>query len=351
MESDYLCKRLTVVRHGFIVLYGFDESAGMFDQFRNDAVYNTRAVVQRTGVPADTIRAWERRYGVPSPQRTPGNQRLYSDRDIAVVSWLRDQTREGLTISQAVNLLKSENQRLSSVAFLHSISSHSGGDFDHPDAYSRYSSALVDALSRFDGLSADKVVEEAIAMLPVEEVCLQVMAPALRQIGDLWHQGQLGIASEHFASGFVHRKLSALFNASQPERGRGPVLAACVEGEQHEIGLLLTSVFLARGGYHVVYLGANVPVSDLVQATNNVRPRAVLLSASTVERIAELNDTVSHLRREFNSTTVGGRLMFIGYGGRVFVDSPELRDSIEADFLGASARETLASVDQMMDGS
>ncbi len=323
----------------------------MFDQFRNDAVYNTRAVVQRTGVPADTIRAWERRYGVPEPQRTPGNQRLYSERDIAIVTWLRDQTREGLTISQAVNLLKSETRRLSSRGHQSAGPTSPVGDADQPDAYSGYSSALVDALTRFDGLAADMVVEEAIALLPVEEVCLRVMAPALRQIGDLWHQGELGIASEHFASGFVHRKLSALFNASQPERGRGPVLAACIEGEQHEIGLLLTSVFLARGGYRVVYLGANVPVSDLVQATHNVRPRAVLLSASTVERIPALIDAVSRLRHEFNGNSPGSRTIAIGYGGRIFADNPGLRDSIEAVFLGPSARETLASVDQMMNGS
>ncbi len=83
----------------------------MFEQFRSDAVYNTRAVVQRTGVPADTIRAWERRYGVPAPQRSAGNQRLYTEQHIATVAWLRDRTREGLTISQAVSLLRNEQQR------------------------------------------------------------------------------------------------------------------------------------------------------------------------------------------------------------------------------------------------
>ncbi|HLL49709.1 MAG TPA: MerR family transcriptional regulator, partial [Thermomicrobiales bacterium] len=72
----------------------------LFSRLATRPVYNTRAVVLRTGVPADTFRAWERRYGIPSPVRTDGNQRLYSDRDVALIAWLRDQTRTGVTISQ-----------------------------------------------------------------------------------------------------------------------------------------------------------------------------------------------------------------------------------------------------------
>jgi DNA-binding transcriptional MerR regulator len=67
----------------------------LFSRLATRPVYNTRAVVLRTGVPADTFRAWERRYGIPSPVRTDGNQRLYSDRDVALIAWLRDQTRTG----------------------------------------------------------------------------------------------------------------------------------------------------------------------------------------------------------------------------------------------------------------
>ena len=75
--------------------------------FSTQPVFNTKAVARETGVPADTFRAWERRYGVPHPQRTDGGHRLYSDRDIAIIRWLRDRTVEGMNISQAVQLLQS----------------------------------------------------------------------------------------------------------------------------------------------------------------------------------------------------------------------------------------------------
>src|SRR6476661_3974138 len=82
----------------------------MFERLSAEPIYNTRAVVRRTGVPADTFRAWERRYGVPSPQRTAGGHRLYSDRDIAIIRWLRDRTAEGINISHAVQLLQNERR-------------------------------------------------------------------------------------------------------------------------------------------------------------------------------------------------------------------------------------------------
>src|ERR1043165_8872226 len=68
-------------------------------------VFNTKAVARETGVPADTFRAWERRYGMPRPQRTTGGHRLYSERDIAIIRWLRDRTEQGVNISHAVLLL------------------------------------------------------------------------------------------------------------------------------------------------------------------------------------------------------------------------------------------------------
>src|SRR3954471_8088044 len=74
-------------------------------QLSTAPVFNTKAVARETGVPADTFRAWERRYGVPQPQRTAGGHRLYSDRDIAIIRWLRERTDEGVNISHAVLLL------------------------------------------------------------------------------------------------------------------------------------------------------------------------------------------------------------------------------------------------------
>src|SRR3712207_3606306 len=106
------------------------------ESYSSEPRYNTKVVVRETGVPADTFRAWERRYGVPMPHRTPAGQRLYSDRDIAIVHWLRDRTAEGMTISQAVHLLES---------------GHAAAESDaQPVAWDRLEQQLVEALLRLD---------------------------------------------------------------------------------------------------------------------------------------------------------------------------------------------------------
>src|SRR4030042_2381409 len=72
----------------------------------NNPVYNLRVVLKETGLKADVLRAWERRYDLPHPQRTAGRQRLYSDYDIATIKWLKTKQAEGLSISRAVQLWK-----------------------------------------------------------------------------------------------------------------------------------------------------------------------------------------------------------------------------------------------------
>src|SRR5215207_1482761 len=114
-------------------------------------IFNTKAVVRETGVPADTFRAWERRYGVPHPQRTHGGHRLYSERDIAIIRWLRERTEEGMNISHAVMLLTN----LPDAPAL-ALMPEEGVRALH-----RLAEELAQALSDFDAQQAERVVGEA----------------------------------------------------------------------------------------------------------------------------------------------------------------------------------------------
>ena len=333
-----------------------------FDRLKIDPVYNTRAVVQRTGVPADTFRAWERRYGLPMPRRTEGNQRLYSERDVAIIGWLRDQTRDGLTISQAVALFRSEEVQAPSVRTRPIVLSASDSFPRDPDQQNglpsdrlaHYREEVIDALVAFDAARADRAVEEALALLPLEDVCLNVLQATLVEIGERWFRGEVSISSEHYSSHFVMRKIGTLFNLSRPEVGRGPLLAACAEGELHEVGLLLTCLFLSRRGYRIVYLGANLPIDEILETVNRTNPVLVLLSAST-HLGAEHLIRASHLLSE--KTTAASPALashhalqrpLLGYGGRVFLVDPDLRGQVEGVFLGQDADEAVATVDRML---
>jgi MerR family transcriptional regulator, light-induced transcriptional regulator len=320
---------------------------GLFSRLATRPVYNTQAVVQRTGVPADTFRAWERRYGLPNPARTDGNQRRYSDRDVAMIAWLRDQTRSGLTISQAVELFRSREDRDDDLVeeFPSPDAERSAQVLDEHTGLSRYTRELVEALVAYDSRTASHVLEEALAIVPVEDVCLDVLQPALYEIGARWQRGEILISGEHFATSFAIRKLGSLFNLSRPEHGRGPVVASCLEGELHEVGLLMTCLFLSRRGFRVIYLGPNLPVSDLIETVLDIRPPLVLLSASTPDGALDVGRASHDIKQAVALADSNAKPPEIGYGGKVFLDMPFLRDGVDGVFCGRNAEEAVAVID------
>lgn len=279
-------------------------------------VFNTKAVTHETGVPADTFRAWERRYGIPRPQRTAGGHRLYSERDIAIIRWLRDRTDEGMNISQAVMLL--ENTLVPPAPERESR------------AVTRLADELVSALTSFDAQQAERLVSEAFALYPFEEVLLQLIQPAMVEIGERWHRGEINVAAEHFATHFVRRKLSGLLNMFDTNGLRSTIIVGCAPDELHDLGALLVALFLTRHGWHVVYLGPQVPLADLLETVRMVRPDLVCLSASTSKTAAQLLEVARALAEAFP-------LVSFGYGGSVFNANPDLCATIPGVFLGQDA--------------
>lgn len=237
------------------------------DNYSIDPRYNTKVVVRETGVPADTFRAWERRYHVPVPYRTATGQRLYSERDIALVRWLRERTEEGLTISQAVRLLEqgSEDEHASS----------------RPAAWSTLKQQLVETLLRLDAPGAEGILGQAFALYSVDEVCLRLIAPALVTIGEGWHAGTISVGQEHFATQLLRRKLQQLFAVYDVVSGHTTIVAACAPGEYHDVGLLILALLLVRRGFCVIYLGADTPLEGLLPVVMQVEPALVALSAMT----------------------------------------------------------------------
>ena len=326
----------------------------MFDRLNAEPVYNTRAVAQRTGVPADTFRAWERRYGVPSPTRTHGNHRLYSEQDVATVTWLRDRTHEGVTISRAVELFRQQRhqERRRLAVSERDLPSLNGMPLDQQRVtLSSFVPMVSEALATFNAGEAERVVEEALAVAGVEAVCQEVLQPVLHDIGERWARGEVGISAEHYASHFVLRKVGTLFNLSRPEEGRGPLVAACLEGEMHEVGLLLTSLFLSRRGYSVVYLGSNLPLDDLLETVRRVDPAMVLMSTSTDLGARRLAKASRILARAEQCTRRGVHRLHIGFGGGIYVTHPDLRDDVAGIYLGSSAAASVDAVNRALSGS
>jgi methanogenic corrinoid protein MtbC1 len=291
-------------------------------QLSTSPVFNTKAVARDTGVPADTFRAWERRYGVPRPQRSTGGHRLYSARDIAIIRWLRERTEEGVNISHAVMLLTN------------TLDAPPAAPADSAEA--RAIGLLIDemvrALTSFETQQADRTLSEAFSIYPFEHVLLELIQPAMVEIGERWHRGEINVAVEHFATQFVRGKLASLLRIFEGASHRATIVVGCAPSELHDLGALFAALFLARRGWHVIYLGPQVPLLDLLETVRLVRPGLVCLSASTMETALELLAVARGILEAFPG-------IHVGYGGRVFNLNPDLRRSMPGIFLGHDARE------------
>ncbi|NJN15135.1 MAG: MerR family transcriptional regulator [Oscillochloris sp.] len=304
--------------------------SNFLSQFSEKPRYNTKAVAQETGVPADTFRAWERRYGVPRPQRTEGGHRLYSERDIATIRWLRDRTAEGLTISQAIALMSDGSE--SNLSWL------STAVDTEPHTWERLNSRLYAALTDFDSTRAEQILGEAFALYPLEEVFLKLVQPVMTDIGEQWHNGKITVTAEHFATQFVRRKLSGLFNTYNITDGRGLVLVGCAPSEQHDLGALMLAVFLVRHGWQVIYLGPEVPQRDLIETVRQLQPDIVCMSASTTETATQLLEVGRAIHSLPPPTPQ------FGYGGRAFNLNAVLTNKMPGQFLGKDAQEALDAI-------
>lgn len=248
---------------------------------------NIAALTQRTGVPPDTIRKWEQRYGVLRPERTPGGQRRYSTRDVARVQWLKERLNEGYRIGEAAALL---------------------GDCETvARTAEELQDGIVAATAASDAAALRLLVDQSLTLTSLHESFVDVLAPALNRVGEQWARGEINVAQEHLVSSTVR---AALLSLLSDQRGdvRGTAVLACAPGERHEIGLLMLAVLLRSDGWQVAYLGADTPYADAVRLADDLGARALCFSAASSESAAALHDALAQsLPRESPFICVGGR--------------------------------------------
>ncbi len=297
--------------------------------------FNLKAVLQETGLAADTLRAWERRYGLPMPDRTPGGHRLYSQRDIAIIKWLMARQREGLSISHAVDLWNELTE-----SGQDPLPESVNGTFSIPSAnLDSIRQVWLQACLNFNENGAEQVLNQAFALHPTETVCIEVLQRGLNEIGEMWYRAEASVQQEHFTSALAQRRLDALITAApSPTRPQRSVIG-CPAGEQHTFTPLLLSLLLRRRGLKVVYLGANVPIQRFNETILSVRPNLVILSVQQLQSANGLRETAGYL----NAT--GAR---VAYGGRIFNLLPALRERIPAHFLGESIAEAMQSTETLL---
>jgi DNA-binding transcriptional MerR regulator len=233
-----------------------------------NAVYPIKAVARLTGLTADTIRAWERRYAAIAPQRTEGGHRLYSSADVARLSLLQRALVAGQSIGRVAHLSDEALRALAAQEEPNSPLDPAGAD------------RILAAIVAFDHAAAETELRRCSMLLTPRQLVYDVALPLMEAIGLGWRDGRVGIAQEHFATSLLRSLLGTLLRLSEQHPDRSPLVLATLPGELHEMGLLCVALIAATRGVPTVYLGPQVPVAELAAAARATRAFAVGLGIS-----------------------------------------------------------------------
>ena len=288
-------------------------------------MFNTKAVVNHTGIPAPTLRAWERRYHLLAPERGKNAYRLYSERDIKLIQWLKDRLDEGMSISKAIALFrnldteqqqKQDQEKRENTAdgqrtqafrvttpdkqpVLKPEQPFQPDQWQITDMYAEgieaqthtfrvIQSHLIEVFKNLDEQTAHILLGSMLSIYAVEQVCLEIITPTLWQIGEMWAKGTLTASVEHFASNFFRALLTNRFYVT-PSPLQGPlVIVGGAPNEPHELPPLMLALILRRSGLRVAYLGQSIEAMGLLHTIKTLKPAAICLSVTIPAYIDEL---------------------------------------------------------------
>ncbi len=264
---------------------------------------------RRVGVSPELLRAWETRYGLVDPERTPGGLRLYSSEDERRVGEMRRQIATGLSAAEAARVaLRTPAAQVSVEPLL---------------------SQLDRVLTALDEPTAQATLDQTFGSLDLETALGQVILPFLHDLGERWATTERSVGQEHFASNVIGGRLRTLARG-WGDGGGLRALLACPPGEQHELGLLCFGLLLCNRGWRIAYLGAETPTSDIATAIAELSPGLVVLGSVDARRFLDAADGIRELSTQAR--------LAIGGAGASEALARSLGAELLADDLVAAAR-------------
>ncbi len=233
-------------------------------------VYPMRVVSRLTGLTADTIRVWERRYQAVKPDRTEGNKRRYSGGQVRRLVLLRRATELGHSIGQVARLQDDELRRV--------IGETSQEVTSHASIYDALVDDYLKAIYKFDVQGAESMLNRTAAIIPPMKLTLEILVPLMRRVGEAWHEGRLKISHEHIISGQLRSLLGTLMRHVELAAGAPRVIVTTPPGHLHEFGAIIGAFMAASRGFEPIYLGADTPFENISDAATQSGSVVILLS-------------------------------------------------------------------------
>ena len=241
-------------------------------------MYSIKQVSEMLDIPPVTLRAWESRYKAVTPHRTEAGYRIYSEENVADLRFLKEQLEmHHMNISHAVRLLQQQREeRERERSWRLSMGEQTVMHTD--DALEKMADQIYQTLYRFQGERANALIDFGFTMYGYDLMFYRVLVPILVRVGDAWECGKASVAQEHFMTQLISQRFYQFFHLFPIYPHLPKVLAMCPQGEHHEVGLLLFSLFLRKNGAEVLYLGANTPSEGLIEIIRDQQIDLVCMS-------------------------------------------------------------------------
>lgn len=250
----------------------------------SDGLIPIRTVSSLTGVNPVTLRAWERRYGLIQPERTPKGHRLYTMDDVELIHRVLKLLDAGMSIGQVRKVLSGGSRE----------PDPQPGD-EPSELWADYRRGMIEAIIGFDESALDDLYNEALSLYPVDIVTSRLLVPLLQELGWRWERTRGGVAEEHFFSVYLRNKLGARLHHRRRGQTGPRLLLSCLPGEQHEVGILLFALAAMDRNHRVVVLGADTPLDELPEVVERAGCDAIVLAGSVVTPVKVVRHNLARL--------------------------------------------------------
>lgn len=270
--------------------------------------YSIKDLEKLSRVKAHTIRIWEKRYDLLSPERTDTNIRYYSDEDLKKILNVSLLNGHGLKISKIALF---NNEQINEKVLELEASKGSVNQVE----------SLILAMTNLDEDRFEKVISNCILRLGFEDTMIKVIIPFLKQVGILWQTNRVRPGQEHFISNLIRQKMIVAIDnhAADVMEDHKTFMLFLPEGELHEMGLLFASYLIRKNGHKVIYLGQSVPFEDIVAIDEHRNPEFLLTASLSYMSQEAMEKYLERLSSNFKSKTI------------LFLKSPWLADSKKKD--------------------
>ena len=232
-----------------------------------EITYPLKAASRLTGLSPELIRAWERRYGVVAPLRTPGGTRRYRAADLERLRMVKAAVDGGHRIGQVAKLDPAELELRAA---------------ESPMPPADRLCEVLSALEQLDGAEAQRLLSLQLSLLGPARFAREFAAPLVQEIGERWAADRFPIASEHLATGILRSMLGSVLQPTAASLLGPRIVFATPPCEPHEIGLQMAALTALGAGANPIYLGAELPIQEMVDSADQVGAVGLALSLVTI---------------------------------------------------------------------